>query len=85
MRMVPLVACQETVGTLPFISNVCVRKKSGEEGPEQMEGGVLLFPGLKLDDSLLLGLLSVSESTRAITLEARTSEVAATFGLYLQP
>lgn len=28
------------------------------EGPEQMEGVALLFPGLELDDSLLLGLWS---------------------------
>lgn len=55
MRMLPLVACQETVGSLPFLSNICVRKNSGEEDPEQMEGNSLLFPGLKLDDSLLLG------------------------------
>jgi hypothetical protein len=65
MRMLPLVTCQETVGFLPFISNVCVRKNSGEEGPAQMEEDALLFPGLKLDDSLLLGPLSISESTRA--------------------
>lgn len=38
MRMLPLVGSQETVGSLAFLSDVCVREKSGEEGPEQTEG-----------------------------------------------
>lgn len=45
----------------------------------------MLFPGLKRGGGLLLGFRSVSESTRAITLETMTSEMSATFNLYLQP
>lgn len=47
MRMLPLVGSRETVGSLAFISDVCVREKSGEEGPEQMEGHTA-SPGLNL-------------------------------------
>lgn len=86
MRMFSLFSCQETVDILPLISNVCVRKSLGTRTLSKRRRLHHFFPGLNLlDDSLLLGMLSVSESTRAIALAAVTSEMSATFGLCLQP